>query len=745
MTAEVTGFVGGVVSGLEQGAGGHHQPDRHRGHGSRTAAVTRVVGGRAGDALDEQVRHQLAAGAGVTGRDGGVRDGGEGGDAGHDLSHRGEEGQIAHRVRRGSRGHPPLGLRPAATVGDRGRVEPGGELEQLAEQHAVGVGLQRIGVTGDRAVHRGPVLPRKARGLAGDRRGPPLADPTRPERGAGVRELRQHPRQREVPGPAVRGLAARQRHLGGHPVVAGEGRGQPGLGGLGRALEPFQPMDQVDPLGVVGDPGSVQARQAGDQGRTVGYRDRVTDWFVAEQGWLARELFQRALAVVYLVAFVAAARQYRGLLDDHGLTPVRDYLQRVSFRRSPGLFHLHHSDRFFLGVAWTGAALSAATIAGLTDALPLAPAMLVWVVLWLLYLSIVNVGQTWYGFGWESLLLEAGFLAVFLGNDSVGPPLLTLLLLRWLLFRVEFGAGLIKMRGDRCWRDLTCLDFHHETQPMPGPFSWHFHRLPRRVHRVETLANHVTQLVVPFALFLPRPVAGVAAAVMIVTQLWLVASGNFAWLNWLTIVLALSALPDSWLAPLLPGSGAHDGSAPLPFVAVVALVTIGVAVLSYWPVANLLSSRQRMNTSFNRWHLVNAYGAFGHVTRSRYEIVLEGSRDGGTWAEYDFRGKPGDVRRRPRQFAPYHLRLDWLMWFAAISPAYAEPWLPVLAQRLLEGDRDALGLLRTDPFDGEPPRLVRARLYHYEFTTRRERRESGSWWSRLVREFLRATELRGGR
>ncbi|MFC7496292.1 MULTISPECIES: lipase maturation factor family protein [unclassified Nocardioides] len=463
----------------------------------------------------------------------------------------------------------------------------------------------------------------------------------------------------------------------------------------------------------------------------------MTDWFVAEQSWLARELFQRALAAVYVVAFVAAARQYRGLLGDHGLMPVSRYLTHVSFRRSPSIFHLHHSDRFYLGVAWAGAALAAAMVAGLTDVLPLAPAMLVWVVLWVLYLSIVNVGQTWYGFGWESLLLEAGFLAVFLGNDSVGPPLPTLVLLSWLLFRVEFGAGLIKMRGDPCWRDLTCLYYHHETQPMPGPFSWYFHHLPRPLHRVEVLANHTTQLVVPFALFVPQPVAGVAAGLMIATQLWLVASGNFAWLNWLTIVIAFSALPDAWLGPLLPGAGAHAGEAPLPFVVAVALVTAAVVVLSYWPVANLLSSQQRMNTSFNRWHLVNAYGAFGHVTKARYEIVLEGSRDGATWEEYEFRGKPGDVRRRPRQYAPYHLRLDWLMWFAAISPSYAEPWLPRLVQRLLEADRHVLGLLRHDPFAGEPPRVVRARLYRYEFTSRRERRETGAWWSRrLVREFL---------
>ncbi|GAA1127701.1 lipase maturation factor family protein [Nocardioides aquiterrae] len=454
----------------------------------------------------------------------------------------------------------------------------------------------------------------------------------------------------------------------------------------------------------------------------------MTEWFVAEQAWLGRELFQRGLAVIYLVAFVVAARQYAGLLGERGLTPVGRYLEHTTFREAPSLFHLHHSDRFFTGVAWAGAALSLATAAGLTDAVPWPLAMLVWVVLWLLYLSIVNVGQVWYGFGWESLLLEAGFLAVFLGNDDVGPPLLVLVLLRWLLFRLEFGAGLIKMRGDRVWRDLTALDYHHETQPMPGPLSWWFHRLPRPVHRVEVVGNHVTQLAVPFLLFLPQPVAGVAAAIMIVTQLWLVLSGNFAWLNWLTIVIALSALPLG---------DAQPGDAPAAYVAVVVAATVVVLVLSWWPAANLLSRQQRMNASFNRWHLVNAYGAFGSITRIRYEVVVEGTRaerpdDDAAWEEYEFRGKPGDVRRRPPQVAPYHLRLDWLMWFAALNPGYARSWFPTLAQRLLEGEPAVTGLLRRDPFAGDPPRWVRARLYRYRFTTRQERRESGAWWVRTL-------------
>ncbi|HET9841388.1 MAG TPA: lipase maturation factor family protein [Nocardioides sp.] len=476
------------------------------------------------------------------------------------------------------------------------------------------------------------------------------------------------------------------------------------------------------------------------------------DWFVAEHSWLARMVFQRSLAALYLVAFLVAANQYRALLGDHGLTPVRRYLARVSFRGSPSLFHLHHSDRAFLSVAWAGAVLSLATVVGLTDAVPLPAALGVWVVLWVLYLSIVNVGQTWYAFGWESLLLEAGFLSVFLGNAATDPPLLTLYLLRWLLFRVEFGAGLIKLRGDPCWRDLTCLYYHHETQPMPGPLSWYFHHLPRPLHRAEVLVNHLTQLLVPVGLFLPQPVAAIVAVVMIVTQLWLVTSGNFSWLNWLTVVLALSVLPDGWLAPVLQGSAHHPSvGTSTAFVVVICVVAAAVVILSYWPVANLLSRRQRMNTSFNRWHLVNAYGAFGSITRTRYEIVLEGTHDlrpgpVTAWMEYEFRGKPGNPSRRPRQFAPYHLRLDWLMWFAALSPTYAEPWFRTLVQRLLEGDRRVSRLLLRDPFADSPPGCVRALMYHYRFSTRSERAETGYWWVReQVGEFLAPTSRRAPR
>ncbi|MFE7362056.1 lipase maturation factor family protein [[Kitasatospora] papulosa] len=463
------------------------------------------------------------------------------------------------------------------------------------------------------------------------------------------------------------------------------------------------------------------------------------EWFTADGYWLSRLVFQRSLAAVYLVAFVAAALQFRALIGSRGMLPVPDLLRRTSWRDAPGLFRLHYSDRFFALAAWTGAAVSVALLAGLDAHLPLGAAMVLWAVPWVLYLSIVQVGQVWYGFGWESLLLETGFLAVFLGNADTAAPVLVLWLLRWLLFRVEFGAGLIKIRGDECWRKLTCLEFHHETQPMPGPLSWFFHRLPRPVHRVEVAASHVTQLVVPFLLFTPQPVASAAAGLMVVTQLWLVLSGNFAWLNWLTIVLALAAV--DW-SPLT-GPAPAQPDAPLWYEVVVIAVTALVLGLSYRPARNLVSRRQVMNRSFDPLHLVNTYGAFGSISRVRLEVVVEGTdeaviHEGTRWLEYGFRGKPGDPRRLPRQFAPYHLRLDWMMWFAALSPAYARSWFGPFVERLLRGDRDTLRLLRHDPFPGGPPAHIRARVFRYRFTDLRELRETGRWWDRTyVRDFMR--------
>ena len=460
------------------------------------------------------------------------------------------------------------------------------------------------------------------------------------------------------------------------------------------------------------------------------------DWFGAGDYEIARQVLQRGVAACYLIAFVSALNQFPALLGDHGLLPVARFVAHVPFRQSPSIFHWHYSDRMLRILAWSGAALAATLVAGLPQLGPPWLPMVAFLLLFAGYLSIVNVGQTFFSFGWESLLLEAGFVVAFLGSDQVAPPLFVILFCRWLLFRLEFGAGLIKIRGGREWRDLTALYYHHETQPMPNPLSWFAHHLPPWFHRLEVIGNHFAQLVVPFFLFAPQPVASVAALIVILSQFWLILTGNFAWLNWVTVVLAFSAVDDATLRALLPWLPAgHDlPQTPVWFVIVVSLVTAFLVVLSYWPLRNLFARRQLMNASFNRFHLVNAYGAFGTVTRQRREVVVEGSdeadpTDESGWRAYEFHGKPGDPDRRPHQFAPYHLRLEWLMWFLALG-APGTRWFEMFLARLLEGDRATLRMLRVNPFPQAPPRYVRARIYRYRFSTPEERRESGDWWVR---------------
>ena len=399
--------------------------------------------------------------------------------------------------------------------------------------------------------------------------------------------------------------------------------------------------------------------------------------------WLSRFLIKRGLGMMYLIAFAVTLTQFRPLLGQNGLLPVPRFLEKASFRQAPSLFQWHYSDRFLQGVAWTGLLLSLLALSGLSDYGPLWLSMLIWGMLWVLYLSIVNVGQVFYGFGWESLLLEAGFYALFLGPLHYHTPLLMIFIFRWLVFRVEFGAGLIKMRGDSCWRKLTCLNYHHETQPMPNPLSRFFHRLPETFHKAETFFNHVVQLGAVWLLFLPQPLATIGAAAIILSQLYLIISGNYAWLNWMTLILAFSGISDSYLQPFVPFAMPAELSFPLYYQALVIMLAIVVAYLSIEPVKNMLSSRQRMNASFNPLHLVNTYGAFGSVTRKRYEIIIEGTTDASVteetvWQPYEFKGKPGDPGRMPPQCAPYHQRLDWQMWFAAMSNIHQNPWLLTL-------------------------------------------------------------------
>jgi hypothetical protein len=460
--------------------------------------------------------------------------------------------------------------------------------------------------------------------------------------------------------------------------------------------------------------------------------------------WLSRLLFQRGLALVYLIAFLVALNQFRPLLGEHGLLPVPNFVKQVPFTDSPSLFYLFPKDAAFAVAAWGGIALSLLALSGLSGRFSLGISMAIWAALWALYISFANVGQIFYGYGWETMLLEAGFCAIFLGEGASAPNMISLWILRWMEFRVMFGAGLIKLRGDSCWRDLTCLDYHYETQPIPNPLSWYFHALPKWALHGGVAFNHFIEIVVPFGYFLPQPFATIAGALTILFQLLLMLSGNLSFLNLLTVVLAIpmfdGRLLAGWLshvplshapfpiqAPAVHEAGRWHELAVLGYAAVVVLLSIRPAI-------NLVSSRQLMNASFEPLHLVNTYGAFGSIGRTRYEIIVEGSSDpamlDGSWRAYEFKGKPGDPMRMPPQIAPYQLRLDWQMWFAAMSRYTEEPWFVNFVAKLLQGDRAVLSLLRVNPFPAGPPRFVRARLYRYRFSTAAERGQSGAWWQR---------------
>jgi hypothetical protein len=465
----------------------------------------------------------------------------------------------------------------------------------------------------------------------------------------------------------------------------------------------------------------------------------------AKNLWLARLLLERGIAAICLVAFIAALNQFKPLAGERGILPVPLFVERVPWRASPSLFYLFPRDAAFTAFAWIGIVLSLLLLTGVATRYTWSNAA-AWAAIYILYLSFVNVGQTWYAFGWESILLECAFFAVFLGGSRAMPQAIPIWLFRWLLFRVMFGAGLIKLRGDSCWRDLTCLDYHYETQPMPNPLSWYLHWSPHWMNKAGVLFNHFAELIVPFFYFLPQPFAGVAGVITIAFQFSIIISGNLSWLNWLTLILAFSTFDTKFFSSLASLTPSFGPVAPATTI-VNSVLLAAVTLMSIPVVANMLSARQIMNTSFNTLHLVGTYGAFGSITRTRYEVIVEGTDDevvtsATQWREYQFKGKPGDPAYTPPQIAPYHLRLDWLMWFAAMSSYQNYPWFVNFVAKLLQGDHAVLSLLRVNPFPQKPPRYVRALLYEYHFTTPDEHRKTGLWWKRtLVGQYFPTVSL----
>ncbi|MGH7497407.1 MAG: lipase maturation factor family protein [Gemmatimonadales bacterium] len=458
----------------------------------------------------------------------------------------------------------------------------------------------------------------------------------------------------------------------------------------------------------------------------------------------SRWLFLRLLGVVYLIAFGSIAVQITGLVGEHGILPATEFLKWAhstygagAYTALPTVFWLGAGDTALRVVAWTGVGLAVLLVLGLAPWVAL-------LLLWALYLSISVAGQDFLSFQWDALLLEAGLASLLWapmqwlprwGEQEPSP--LPRWLLVFLLFKLVFLSGATKLlSGDPTWRSLTALDFHFETQPLPTWVAWYAHHLPAVVHRLMTLGSLAIEIVVPWLVLLPshyRRLRLFAFIALVSLQLAIAATGNYGFFNLLAIVLCVPLLDDRMLARVVPIVLAPRGeSAPRrPWV-------LGAVSIAFF-VPSVLSGVREMagpapGTAVLRMvaplRSFNGYGLFRVMTTARREILIEGSRDGEHWSEYGFPDKPGDVFRRPAFVEPYHPRLDWQMWFAALDPAGSSEWLVALADRLRAGTPEVLALMGRNPFPGAPPRSIRFVVYDYHFSTAGERRRTGAWWTR---------------
>jgi predicted DCC family thiol-disulfide oxidoreductase YuxK len=513
---------------------------------------------------------------------------------------------------------------------------------------------------------------------------------------------------------------------------------------------------------------------------------------------LVHGLFLRLLGVIYFAAFVSFWLQIGGLVGSHGIIPAHETMELVGeqvkqqqigldrYRLFPTLCWFGASDGSLKLQCAIGAVASVLLIAGLATA----PVLFL---LWLLYLSLTAIGGVFLAFQWDNLLLEAGFVAVFLApikfwsksHSITAPPRVPRWLLRWLLFRLTFESGCVKLlSGDPTWQNLTALNFHYETQPLPTWIGWYVHQLPGWFHSASVAIMFVIELVVPFLIFAPRRPRIVACIALVSLQLIIMATGNYCFFNLLTIALCLvllddaallTCLPHKWRVRFLPpNTGAIGGAPDLvetsrgPTATSLAPDTTAshpdtrhsTRVLSWhWPVwitgplaamillitmaqlsgmLGLHADLPSVVESLERWlrpfRSVNHYGLFAVMTTSRPEIVVQGSADGQKWLDYGFKYKPGDLKRRPGFVAPHQPRLDWQMWFAALGSYRNNPWFIKFCVQLLKGSPDVLALLGKNPFPDAPPRFIRAVVYDYHFTDLKARRKEGAWWRREFKE-----------
>jgi len=455
-------------------------------------------------------------------------------------------------------------------------------------------------------------------------------------------------------------------------------------------------------------------------------------------------LFLRLIALIYLAAFVSSALEITGLVGEHGILPAGQYLTFLEQRfgtaawlRFPTLFWLDHGDATLLAASYAGCFFAVTLLIGWRP-------LLSTIALFLLYLSLYRVGQLFYNFQWDYLLLEAGFLSIFL---TAGPNRLLVFLFHWLLFRLRFLSGLSKiLSGDPSWQGLTTLNHYFETQPLPHMGSWYAHQLPDWLLRGGTGLTLFIELVVPFFIFLPRPFRLFAALATIAIQLLIILTSNHNFFNLLTIALCLFLLDDRALARVLPQWMLGRRPAERRFMLTATLPVAGLALLaaSGWSAYEFVTQRSELTAWdapinwVHGWGLANVYHVFPTMQTERQELVIEGSDDGRNWRAYRFRYKPNGPDERPAFVVPLHPHLDWMIWFMPSQNPAMRGWFERFLWRLHENSAAVTDLLALNPFPDKGPRYLRVLSYRYRFTTPQERAQTGRvWHAEYLGEFPR--------
>ncbi|MGH8752479.1 MAG: lipase maturation factor family protein [Burkholderiales bacterium] len=478
--------------------------------------------------------------------------------------------------------------------------------------------------------------------------------------------------------------------------------------------------------------------------RSVFHRLSLWLWgrdYVPPRFELVTWFFLRALGLIYLAAFISFGVQALGLIGSPGILPLPDFIDLIKrhfgwerYWLFPMVFWLGSGDSAIQVTCWAGAALSLLLVFNILPRLSL-------LLLYVLYLSLFYAGQDFMTFQWDLLLLEAGFLAILLSIAST----LGIWLLRWLLFRLMFLSGAVKLlSGDPTWASLSALSFHFQTQPLPTPLAWYAHYLPQDLLVATTAATFVIELVLPFLIFLPRRLRFVAAFGFLLLQTGIFLTGNYNFFNLLTMALCLVLFDDAALYKVLPqrltrllpqrAQGVGRGKIASFVAGSLALLIVFVSGVQLYSTfsGRIPTLANWINYGVAPLRIVNTYGLFAVMTTERPEIIIEGSDDSIHWKEYAFKYKPGDVKRRPPWNIPHQPRLDWQMWFAALDIPDRNPWFSHLLQRLLENSPEVIALLDGNPFPDKPPYYVRALLYDYRYTNSDEKESKGVWWERRM-------------